>query len=84
VPPNPILAGLDVPRSALRQGKHVSGFIGPKPACEVCGTTNYAFIPTTGDGPAVFVHLDLRFIVVGAALIPRDLYQPPFWVHVVL
>jgi uncharacterized protein (DUF983 family) len=59
-----------------------SGFIGPKPACEICGL-DYAFADA-GDGPAVFVILISGFIVVGAALITETLYQPPFWVHVVL
>ncbi len=49
--PNPILAGLAGRCPRCGKGKMFSGFLGLKPACEVCGL-DYSFIDA-GDGPAV-------------------------------
>jgi uncharacterized protein (DUF983 family) len=81
-PPHPILAGLACRCPRCGKGKMFSGFLGSKPACEVCGL-DYAFVDA-GDGPAVFVILFAGFVVVGAALVVETLYQPPFWLHAVL
>ena len=81
-PPNPILAGLACRCPRCGKGKMFSGFLGPKPRCEVCGL-DYSFVDA-GDGPAVFVILFAGFVVVGAALVVETLYQPPLWVHAVL
>jgi len=81
-PPNPILAGLACRCPRCGKGRIFTGFLGLRPACEVCGL-DYSFVDA-GDGPAVFVILFAGFIVVGAALVTEVLYQPPLWVHAVL
>jgi uncharacterized protein (DUF983 family) len=81
-PPNPILAGLACRCPRCGKGRMFAGFLGLKPACEVCGL-DYSFIDA-GDGPAVFVILFAGFIVVAAALVVETLYQPPLWVHAAL
>jgi len=63
-------------------GKLYSGFLTLRPNCEACGL-DYAFIDS-GDGPAVFLIMIAGAIVVGAALIVEEKYQPPFWVHAAL
>ena len=59
-----------------------SGYLTLAPRCETCGL-DYGFADA-GDGPAVFVILVTRFLVVGAALIVEVLYSPPYWVHALL
>ena len=81
-PPNPIVAGLACRCPRCGKGKMFAGFLGLKPACEVCGL-DYGFVDA-GDGPAVFVILFAGFVVVGAALVVEALYQPPLWVHAAL
>ena len=52
------------------------------PRCERCGL-DYSFADA-GDGPAVFVILIAGFIVVGAALFVQMLYDPPYWLDVLI
>jgi uncharacterized protein (DUF983 family) len=65
-----------------RRGKMFSGFLTPAPACKACGL-NFGFADA-GDGPAVFVMLFGGFLVVGAALWTEVVYEPPFWVYLVV
>jgi uncharacterized protein (DUF983 family) len=64
------------------KGKLFQGFLTLAPRCAECHL-DFAKIDT-GDGPAVFVILVVGFLVVGAALITEVVYEPPYWVHVVL
>jgi uncharacterized protein (DUF983 family) len=57
-------------------------FLDLREACDVCGLS-FAFADT-GDGPSFFVGLIGGFIVLGAALWTELVYEPPFWVHVVI
>lgn len=59
-----------------------SGLLTLKPACEVCGL-DYAFADSA-DGPAVFVMLTTGFAAVGLALFIEAMWEPPFWVHLVV
>lgn len=79
---SPLATGLACRCPRCGRGKLFSGFLGLKPACEVCGL-DFAFADA-GDGPAVFVILLAGFVVVGAALVVEFKYQPSFWLHAVL
>jgi uncharacterized protein (DUF983 family) len=80
--PNPVLVGIACRCPRCGKGRLFTGFLGLKPACDVCGL-DYSFADA-GDGPAVFVIMIAGFIVVGAALMVEIYYQPPLWVHLVL
>ena len=64
------------------KGRLYSGFLDLRPSCEICGL-DYAFIDA-GDGPAIFIIMIARAVVVACALIVEVKYQPPFWLHAVL
>jgi uncharacterized protein (DUF983 family) len=64
------------------QGKLLTGFLGQRSRCDVCGL-DYAFADS-GDGPAVFIILLAGFVVVAAALVTEFKYSPPLWLHAVL
>ena len=64
------------------KGKLFDGFITLAKSCRVCGL-DFAFADA-GDGPAVFVTLLAGFVVVGIALIVEVLYEPPYWLHLVI
>jgi uncharacterized protein (DUF983 family) len=64
------------------QGRLFTGFLATAQACENCGL-DLSFADS-GDGPAVFVTLLGGFLVLGAALWTELVYEPPFWVHIVL
>jgi uncharacterized protein (DUF983 family) len=64
------------------RGSMFSGFLTVAPACKACGL-NFGFADA-GDGPAVFVMLFGGFLVVGAALWVEVLYEPPYWVYLVV
>ena len=64
------------------RGKMFSGLLTLVPRCEVCGL-DFSFADA-GDGPAVFVTLFGGFLVLGAALWTELVYEPPFWVHLVV
>ena len=78
----PIARGLRGRCPRCGKGKLFQGFLTLRPACDLCGLDfNFA---DAGDGPAVFVILVGGAIVVFAALITEVVYQPPYWVHVLL
>ncbi|HEY5065049.1 MAG TPA: DUF983 domain-containing protein [Xanthobacteraceae bacterium] len=77
-----IRAGLACKCPRCGKGKLFSGFLTPRPRCDVCGL-DYKFADS-GDGPAVFIMFPAGFIVVGAALITEAVYHPPYWVHAAL
>jgi uncharacterized protein (DUF983 family) len=58
------------------------GFLKVRPQCEVCGL-DLGFADS-GDGPAVFVTLFAGLVVLGIALWTELVYEPPFWVHLVV
>jgi uncharacterized protein (DUF983 family) len=64
------------------QGKLFDGFLTLAPACDKCGL-DYGFADA-GDGPAVFVTLLAGFVVLGLALWVELVFEPPFWVHIVI
>ncbi len=59
-----------------------SGFLNLAPSCKSCGL-DLSFADS-GDGPAVFVMLFAGFLVVGAALWTEVVFEPPFWVYIVV
>jgi uncharacterized protein (DUF983 family) len=77
-----IAAGLAGRCPRCGKGRLFKGFITPAPRCASCGL-DYSFADS-GDGPAVFIALIGGFIVLGAALWTEIVYEPPFWVHMVL
>jgi len=78
----PILRGLACRCPRCGKGRLFNGFLTLAARCESCGL-DYSFADA-GDGPAVFVILIAGFIVVGTSLFVEVLYQPPFWVHLLI
>ena len=66
----------------MRPGQTFRGISGLATHCGNCGL-DFGFA-NSGDGPAVFVSLIGGFLVLGAALWTELLYEPPFWVHLVV
>lgn len=64
------------------KGKLFDGLLAVAPACAVCGLDLRA--QDAGDGPAVFVVLILGAIVAGLGAVVERLFEPPFWVHLIL
>jgi uncharacterized protein (DUF983 family) len=79
---SPFAAGLAGRCPRCGKGPLFQGFIAPAPRCASCGL-DYSFAES-GDGPAVFIALIGGFIVLGAALWTEIVYEPPFWLHMVL
>lgn len=80
--PSPYVAGLLGRCPHCGRGKAFSGLLNIAPRCNVCGL-DFSFADT-GDGPAVFVILFAGFFVLGAALWTEVVFEPPFWVHIVI
>ena len=66
----------------MRPGQTLRGIFTLATRCGNCGL-DFGFADS-GDGPAVFVSLIGGFLVLGAALWTELLYEPPFWVHLVI
>jgi uncharacterized protein (DUF983 family) len=81
-PLSPVSIGLACACPRCGQGRLYNGILTPAARCMNCGL-DYTFIDS-GDGPAVFVILILGFIVVGLALLVQTMFEPPYWLHVVL
>jgi uncharacterized protein (DUF983 family) len=81
-PPSPFVCGLTASCPRCGQGKLFAGFFALAKRCGNCGL-DFGFADS-GDGPAVFVSLIGGFLVLGAALWTELLYEPPFWVHLVI
>jgi uncharacterized protein (DUF983 family) len=77
-----VLTGLAGRCPRCHRGSIFSGFLDVAPACKSCGL-NFGFADA-GDGPAVFVMLFGGFLVVGAALWTEVVFEPPFWVYLVV
>lgn len=80
--PSPYVAGLRGRCPRCGRGKMFTGLLTLVPRCEVCGL-NFSFADA-GDGPAVFVTLIGGFLVLGAALWTELVFEPPFWVQLVI
>ncbi len=78
----PFRAGLRARCPRCGEGRLFQGFLTVAPTCESCGL-DFAEVDT-GDGPAVFIILIAGFLVVGLVLVAEVLYQPPYWVHLVI
>ena len=78
----PILRGLACRCPRCGKGKVFQGFLSLAPRCGSCGL-DYAFADA-GDGPAVFVIFIAGFVVVGTVLALQILYQPPYWLLVII
>ncbi len=77
-----ILTGLLGRCPRCHRGSIFSRFLTVAPACKACGL-NFGFADA-GDGPAVFVMLFGGFLVVGAALWTEVVFEPPYWVYLVV
>jgi uncharacterized protein (DUF983 family) len=80
--PAVILTGLVGHCPRCHKGSMFSRFLTVAPVCQACGL-NFGFADA-GDGPAVFVMLFGGFLVVGGALFVEVMYEPPFWVYLVV
>lgn len=81
-PRPPLSAGLAGRCPRCGEGALISGLLTIRPQCDVCGL-DYGFADSA-DGPAVFVMLIAGFIVVGGALFLEAMWEPPYWVHLVV
>jgi uncharacterized protein (DUF983 family) len=59
-----------------------SDYLIVRQSCADCDL-DYAAVDT-GGGPAVFIILIVGFAVVGAALAVEVIFQPSYWLHLVL
>lgn len=64
------------------QGHLFNGFLTLKPSCEVCGL-DYSFADPA-DGPAFFVICFACVPSVALAVWIEVMFQPPFWVHLLI
>lgn len=81
-PQSPYSTGLSGRCPRCGEGRLFRGFLTVAPACEHCGL-DFSFADA-GDGPAVFVTLFAGFLVLGMALWVELVYEPPFWVHLLV
>jgi uncharacterized protein (DUF983 family) len=81
-PQPPVLTGLAGRCPRCGEGRLFQGFLKVRPRCDVCGLD--LRFADSGDGPAVFVTLFAGLIVLGIALWTELVYEPPFWVHLVI
>ncbi len=79
---SPYLAGALCKCPSCGKGRLFSGFIDLRKNCQSCGL-NFDFADA-GDGPAVFIILIVGFMIVGGVLYVELVYQPPYWVHLVI
>ncbi|HTJ01545.1 MAG TPA: DUF983 domain-containing protein [Methylovirgula sp.] len=80
--PSPYVTGLLGRCPRCGRGKLFAGVLQLAPQCSACHL-DYKFVDT-GDGPAVFVTLFAGFLVLGAAMWTEIVYEPPYWVHLVI
>lgn len=59
-----------------------AGLIRFQPSCTACGLDYDAF--NVGDGPAAFLTLGVGTIVTILAITVELMFEPPFWVHLIL
>ena len=64
------------------RGRLFERFLTIADTCNVCNLNLRKL--ETGDGPAVFVVLIVGAVVVGASLITEALFEPPYWLHVLI
>ena len=64
------------------KGRLYDGLLSVAPSCAVCGLDLRA--QDAGDGPAALIILFLGAIVVALAIAVESIFQPPFWMHIVL
>ena len=74
-----VKAGLACRSPRRGEGRLFDGFLDIAARCEVCGFDLTG--PISGDGPAVFVILNLGFVVVALALVTEMTLAPPIWLH---
>lgn len=81
-PVSPFRAGLMCRCPRCGRGRLFRGFLKVAERCEVCGLDLKA--EDAGDGPAVFVMFLTGPLVVGLAIWTEIMFQPPYWLHMVL
>jgi uncharacterized protein (DUF983 family) len=81
-PVSPWRAGLACKCPRCGEGKLFAGFLKLAEQCPVCGQSFKGADP--GDGPAFFVMFIVGAIVVAGAVVVEVLFEPAYWVHVVL
>ena len=80
---SPFLAALKCVCPTCGKGKlFTAGLLVPGDECTHCGE-DFTKIDS-GDGPAIFVMFILGFALTIIALILHALFEPPFWVHLVV
>ena len=79
---SPFSAGLRCRCPRCGVGALFDGFLTVADRCSSCGLD--FSVADSGDGPAIFVIFIVGPIVTGFALWTEMVFQPPYWVHVVL
>ncbi|MGF1611477.1 MAG: DUF983 domain-containing protein [Kiloniellales bacterium] len=79
---SPVAAGLGSHCPRCGRGRLYSGFLTVAERCSECGLDLKK--ADSGDGPAVFMIFILGALVVPLALLVESLFEPPYWLHVVL
>lgn len=64
------------------RGRLYSGYLQVAEHCDVCNLELGK--QEAGDGPAVFVVLIVGAVIVAMAMWVELVYQPPYWLHVVI
>ena len=81
-PVSPWRAGLLCRCPRCGRGRLYAGFLKLAERCDACGQSLKGADP--GDGPAFFVMFIVGAIVVAAAVVIELVFEPAYWVHLVL
>jgi len=79
---SPITAGLRCRCPACGEGPVFKSYLGLAPYCTACGADFSK--ADSGDGPAFFVMFLLGILIMPPVLLVQAVFQPPFWVHLIL
>ena len=79
---SPIASGLACRCPRCGRGPLFSGFLKVAERCSDCGFDLRK--ADSGDGPAVFIIFIMGALVVPLALLVESIFEPPYWVHLVV
>ena len=79
---SPLASGLACRCPRCGRGPLFSGFLSVAERCSNCGFDLQK--ADSGDGPAVFIIFIMGALVVPLALLVESVFEPPYWVHLVV
>lgn len=80
--PHPLVPALKSVCPNCAKGPLFDGFLKARASCTNCGA-DFSKLDTA-DGPAVFIILVVSVLVIVPAVVVELIYQPPYWVFVVI